>query len=632
MIVRMRFGLRAAVALCVLSLSSAAAPGAMPAAATAAAAAPAAAPVTFTVNSITDHPADFTGEPNFDTCRTNLANTTCTLRAALMNANRHAGGATIHLPAGTYTMTIAPASPLGDANGSFDISNTVSLVGAGAATTIVDGGGLDGVFFVHAGAAVTITGLTIQNGSNEDGAGLENAGQLNLADSVVRGNSAIFLGGGLINDAAGSATLTRDTIEANRASKSGGGLSNSGTLAINDTTIDNNIAIGQGGGLSNEGGSQLTVFDSTISNNSATAQGGGVQNFGSARFFHTTIAGNLADDSGPNGNDGGGLYNAAAAPTGTVQIWNSLLQFNYAGLLSNDCAGQPLTSKDYNFIEFSCSLTGTTHNNLGGFDLHLAPLAANGGPTLTRALLAGHPAIDKIPPGLCQDPFGTAPVPDQRGVIRPVGPLCDMGAYEGSLPTPLLGRNLVVNGDAEASAGSPSGAQVGVPVWATEGQFTVVPYNAPGGFPAVPTDTVPSNHGVNFFAGGNAALSLGQQFISLAAISPTVDAGGVHFLLSASLGGFGSQEDNALISLSFVDAHVHSLALYGLGPVTAAQRGDKTGLLPLSLAGVVPPGTRSVFVTLTLTRAPGPGSYDDGYADNLSLVLTDRLYLPLVQR
>src|SRR5262249_6009750 len=146
-----------------------------------------------------------------------------------------------------------------------------------------------------------------------------------------------------------------------------------------------------------------------------------------------------------------------------------------------------------------CTLIGVTAHNVTGGDVLLDGLQYNGGPTPTRALLAGSPALDRIPPALCRDAFGASPFPDQRGVARPSGAQCDIGAFEGSESASLLGRNLIRNGDAENGGSALSGAGVGVPNWSSCGlfcgQLTVVPYDAPGGFPSVKTDIVPANHG-----------------------------------------------------------------------------------------------------------------------------------------
>src|SRR6478672_9274202 len=98
----MTSSLRAVAAVCLLLLSSVAGPLSPPAPAHAAPVIAAAlAAATFTVNSANDAIADFTNDPGFTVCHTGPANSICTLRAAVMNANRHLGGATIQLPAGT---------------------------------------------------------------------------------------------------------------------------------------------------------------------------------------------------------------------------------------------------------------------------------------------------------------------------------------------------------------------------------------------------------------------------------------------------------------------------------------------------------------------------------------------------
>src|SRR6185312_15421058 len=108
-----------------------------------------------------------------------------------------------------------------------------------------------------------------------------------------------------------------------------------------------------------------------------------------------------------------------------------------------------ITSDDYNFFDDAagCSIAGSaTHDAFGGPAL-LGPLADNGGSSLTRGLLPASPALDRIPPAHCRDQFGAAPVPDQRGVARPVNGLCDVGAFEGALGLPFFYHNLIHNGD-----------------------------------------------------------------------------------------------------------------------------------------------------------------------------------------
>ena len=184
-----------------------------------------------------------------------------------------------------------------------------------------------------------------------------------------------------------------------------------------------------------------------------------------------------------------------------------------------------------------------------------------------------------------------------------------------------LGSNLIVNGNAEADIGSNDGGQIAaVTGFASTGQFTVVQYGASGGFPQ-PADPGPTDRGNNFFAGGpTSALSTGSQILQVGDASTAIDSGTVGYDLSAWLGGFSTQDDNAVLTLAFLDNDAAQLGTASLGPVTEPDRGGNTGLLFRDLMGLVPAGTRSIDVTLTLTR--DEGSYDDGYADNLSLVLS----------
>jgi hypothetical protein len=183
-----------------------------------------------------------------------------------------------------------------------------------------------------------------------------------------------------------------------------------------------------------------------------------------------------------------------------------------------------------------------------------------------------------------------------------------------------FGSNLIVNGDAESGTGSATGAVVPVPNWTTVGNFTVVTYANSSGFP-VATDPGPASRGNNFFAGGNSASSSASQTISLSPSFSAIDAGNVSFNLSGFLGGFSSQDDNASLSAVFRNAGGTGLGTFSIGPVLAADRSSATGLLARSTSGAVPIGTRDILVTLSMTRLAGTSN--DGYADNLSLVLNN---------
>lgn len=180
--------------------------------------------------------------------------------------------------------------------------------------------------------------------------------------------------------------------------------------------------------------------------------------------------------------------------------------------------------------------------------------------------------------------------------------------------------NLIVNGGAEAGTGSSTGNDVlAVPGWTTVGNFTVVQYGAPGGYPSA-TDPGPANRGANFFAGGpNNASSSASQTINESADAAAIDRGGVSFDLAGYLGGYINQRDNAVLTVTFLSGSNATLGSASIGPVTVGDRSSATGLLLRTTSGLVPVGTRSIGVTLQMTRLDG--DYNDGYADNLSLIL-----------
>ena len=126
------------------------------------------------------------------------------------------------------------------------------------------------------------------------------------------------------------------------------------------------------------------------------------------------------------GTAGGGIY---VETLGAVELKNPLIADNTA-TTDPDCSGN-LTSYGYNLIENTTgwTISGDTTGNLTGLDPKLGPLADNGGPTETCALLAGSPAIDA---GSCTDISGNPVSYDQRGVARPFGSNCDIGAYEAT--------------------------------------------------------------------------------------------------------------------------------------------------------------------------------------------------------
>jgi hypothetical protein len=187
----------------------------------------------------------------------------------------------------------------------------------------------------------------------------------------------------------------------------------------------------------------------------------------------------------------------------------------------------------------------------------------------------------------------------------------------------VFGTNLIVNGNAEGGPGSSDGSTLPVPNapgWAVTGNLIVNQYNIAGGFP-LSTDPGSPTRGNNYFAGGaNNASSSASQSINVAAGAAVIDAGSATYSLTGWLGGFSSQDDNATLTVTFRNAGASAIGSASIGPVTAVNRGSVTGMQLRSAGGAVPAGTRTIDVVLQMTRLAG--SYNDGYADDLSLVLS----------
>jgi CSLREA domain-containing protein len=473
------------------------------------------------------------------TCGSPAAAGWCTLRSAIELADRESGD-TIVLPPGIYD--------LDPHLGGLGVTSSMTITGAGSATTIVDGGQATGVFGVDAAASASITGLTIRNGAVTDqnafGAGIASDGTLSLTDVIVTGGSVPKgSGGGIASD--GPLTLSNVIISGNNAGD-GGGLVLLGTAktSISRSTISGNSADGihfgspglrevqfpgTGGGilLAGDGGSppRLAITSSTISGNIVSGpaslgegatfpEGGGIFNLsGVMSLANDTVAGNAAvlDDtsatsaraagrptlfavgggiaqSGSNAvlpvsgartnsprrrlgalvsglvaelaagrapalsppatvaptpaptpppsvvatsldfvtlaGNSAGLFGGIATLAGTFSVANTIV----AGNAGANC-GNPgfVTSMGFNIDSADdCGFRQTgdqvnTNPNLDGPKLN-AP-----GVTATMALLPGSPAIDAANPRCDQNT-------DQRGVTRPQGARCDIGAFEVEQP------------------------------------------------------------------------------------------------------------------------------------------------------------------------------------------------------
>ena len=352
-----------------------------------------------------------------------------------------ASGDTIQIAAATYQENLS-------------IPFNLTLNGAKAATTIIDGTNTANVFTVGAGISLTLSNLTIKNGVGyAGGGGVDNSGTLTVNNSLFYLNTALS-GGAILNtgtatiskttfsgnspyffgrsagcgaiDNRSTMTITTSTFDTNYANNnftSGGAICNGGTLTITASTLSNNLSSGNnsgyGGAIFHYAGT-LTVTNSTFSGNSATTGGGAIYSQGGTVQISNSTFGTNPENIG----GGGALGNAGSS----VLIQNSIVANSANG---GNCAGT-ITSDGYNLSSDStCNFSSS--GDLNNKNPKLGPLHKNGGPTQTLALQKGSPALDAGNPAGCRDFSGNLLTTDQRGLPRPGGGEttgCDMGAYE----------------------------------------------------------------------------------------------------------------------------------------------------------------------------------------------------------
>jgi hypothetical protein len=376
-----------------------------------------------------------------------------TLREALNSAGN---GDTIDVSGITGTISLT--------NGQLLISRSVTIIGPGPSRLNVRGAATNPVFRVQSDGDVSICGLTITHFSfpgvypSYVGRGIYNDhSTLVISNCAVTGNSD-GNGGGIYNDGYdGSASLLihNSSVSSNSANY-GGGIYNDSRLSSNTvvliygSTLSGNQALdGNGGGILNTGrdasglGAHIAVLNSTFSGNTAAYSGGGIYSFAEWGHSYLEIQ-NSTFCSNSATYYGGALLNDGRAGSAIVIIANTILSaglsdqtiVNVGSLVGNGAfvisLGHNLSTDDANGY-----LTGP-EDQINTNPL-LGPLAQNGGLTKTHALLPGSLAIDSADPA-------DFPATDQRGYIRPIGSVPDIGAYEyGSYQPVLLNIASVTN-------------------------------------------------------------------------------------------------------------------------------------------------------------------------------------------
>jgi hypothetical protein len=374
----------------------------------------------------------------------------------------------------------AVTGTIGLTTGELLVDKSLTISGPGAENLAVNGNAKSTVFHTAPGETMTISGLTIINGS---GGGIHNDhAMLTLSNCTISGNQ----GGGIYNDAEDSGSALLEINNSSVTNNSGGGIYNDAldggvaTLNITDSSLTNNSggAIYSRGWLCTfcpHGTATVQITNSSIVGNGSTPNGGAIySDTGQAgpttvSLSNSTVSGNagagmyisieaaaLVSNSTISGNPEGGIYTPLGAPTGGSTIVNSTMSDNHVEIWYGSAhvkntifnvspGGHSIVSDGFNTIMSDgynvSSDDGASYLNGPGDQINtdpmLGPLQDNGGPTLTHALLPGSPAINAGDPN-----FTPPPLYDQRGpgFDRVVAGRIDIGSFEVqeplSTPTP----------------------------------------------------------------------------------------------------------------------------------------------------------------------------------------------------
>jgi CSLREA domain-containing protein len=312
----------------------------------------------------------------------------CALREAILAANSLPGPDVVVLPPGTYPLTlVGPVEENAGFTGDLDILEALELRGDPESPPTIVGDGTDRVLhaFAPSSELIEISHVVVTGGNGSGGGGIRAGGTFILSNSTVVANVSSTFGGGLLFSS-GTATIEGTTFQGNIAGVRGGGFYRGATQIaertqlINSTVVENHAGIGGGVYVAASG-----PFD----------------------FIHTTIAGNTSAQSGSGADWEGGQR---------ISFYSTLIA-------DNNCGRPNLNTNGHNMEgpSSTCFLPGG--DLTGVADVGLGVLGDYGGPTPTLPLLPGSPAVDAALTDDC-------PQTDQRGVRRPQGGGCDIGAFE----------------------------------------------------------------------------------------------------------------------------------------------------------------------------------------------------------
>jgi hypothetical protein len=401
---------------------------------------------------------------------------------AAIKATNSAGSGTISLCASTYTLT----APYSGSDGLPQITGIVSITTASGKAAIARSTSSMTpdfrIFDVASSGSLGLRSLTISHGSvTGKGAAIYNGGGSVLIDGSTLSRNHASGAGGAVYNSGGTVQVLASTLSGNVANGSGGGgvYSSGGTLTVKNSKLSSNATAGSGGAIDNNDLSSATVTNSTIAGNHANGGataggGGGIWNMGPLQVSGSTLDANVAahgsggailtqehlylSDSTVVANTakvaGGGIDSTLSGPSQLVTA--STLAHNTAPTGANiDATGtasgaspiaitQTIVADPTSGTDCSTSAASSTAVSDAGYNLESATdcgftqstdkqnadpmldsLRLNGGRTQTEALETGSPAIDRGP--------ATCSSPDQRGMARPEGAACDIGAFEANM-------------------------------------------------------------------------------------------------------------------------------------------------------------------------------------------------------
>ncbi len=354
------------------------------------------------------------------------------LRAAVANAALLPGPDTITFASGFTGPIVLTGGEIVIAS---DVTIDASNVPGGVT---ISGNNANRIFSVSSGKTVALLGLTLTGGD------------------------VVFGDGGAIYNHGGTVMLTHCSLSGNSADSGGAIYNDDGTLTLTNSIVAGNTA-GPGGAIFNDG--TLTLTHCTLSGNSAS-YGGAIKNHGPLTLAHCTVAGNSASSGGSG--QGGGIY-AGSGAGAAVTLTNSIVAGNSAdpGRGADIFNYATLTRVGANIVQTLVDAGGGSGTGPAAINAppRLAPLADNGGPTKTMALLPGSPALDAatvLVPALPTDQRG---FPRNRDGDGNNVALPDIGAYEAQAAPFALGFNFVGGGPAASTGTLLATDTAGVPAF-----------------------------------------------------------------------------------------------------------------------------------------------------------------------